>query len=87
MGSKKKDRASVLVDRGVSAIPPPFLKVDSNITWTCMEEKQPRLIHTRGRGFFPPKTPPLPLGCPRAPPSPIKGGPRQPRKEDGSDRR
>ena len=29
-----------------------------------------------GRGFFPPKTPPLPLGCLRTPPFPIKEGPR-----------
>ena len=47
-----------------------------------------------GRGFFPPKTPPLPLGFPRARPFLIKGGPRQPRKggrartwTTGSDRR
>ena len=42
MGSKKKDGASVLVGGGVSPLPPPFLKVDSDSTWTRMEEKKPR---------------------------------------------
>ena len=30
MGSKKKDKVSVLVGGGVSALPSPFLKVDSD---------------------------------------------------------
>ena len=30
-------------------------------------------------------SPSLPLGCPRAPPFPIKGGPRQPREGIGQD--
>ena len=29
---------------GVSALPPPFLKVDSDSTWPGMEEKTPRLL-------------------------------------------
>ena len=59
-----------------------------------MEEKLLRLLHALGEGFLPATTPPLPLGCPWAPPFPIKGGPRQPRKggwariwTTGSDRR
>ena len=77
MGSKKKDKASVLVGGGVSPLTPPFLKVDSDNTWTCMEEKKPRLHHALREGFLPAKNPFAPFGCPRAPPFPIKGGPRQ----------
>ena len=62
MGSKKKDGALVLVDGGVSALPPPFLKVDSDSTWTCMEEKQPRLLHALGEGFLPAKKPSTSVG-------------------------
>ena len=57
MGSKKKERASVLVGGGVSALPPPFLKDDSDSTWTSMEEKLPRLPHTLREGFLPAKNP------------------------------
>ena len=57
MGSKKKDRVLVLVGGGVSALPPPFLKVDSDNTWTCMEEKLPRLLHALREGFLPAKNP------------------------------
>ena len=42
---------------GVSPLPPPFLKVDSDNTWTCMEEKKPRLHHTPKEGFVPAKNP------------------------------
>ena len=92
LGPKKKDGVSVLVGGGVSALRPPFLKVDSDNTWTCMEEKLPRLLHALREGFLLPKNPPLPLGCPRVPPFPIKGGPRQPKKSTrawtiGSDNR
>ena len=64
MGSNKKDGVSVLVDGGVSALPPPFLKVDSDITWTCIEEKQPRLLHALGEGFLPAKNPSTSFGLP-----------------------
>ena len=84
LGLQEEGQASVLVGGGVSALPPPFLKGDSDSTWTHMEEKQPHHLHTLGEGFLPAKNPPLPFGCPRAPPCPIKGGPRQPRK--GMDR-
>ena len=82
MGSKKKDIASVLVGGGVSTLPPPFLKIDSDNTWTRMEEKTPRPYHALREGYLPAKNPSTPFGCPRAPPFPIKGGPRQPRKGD-----
>ena len=82
MGSKKKDGVLVLVGGGVSALPPPFLKGDSDSTCACMEEKLPRLLHALREWFLPAKTPPHPLGCPRVPPFPIKGEPRQPRKGD-----
>ena len=62
LGSKKKDGASVLVGGGVSALPPPFLKVDSDITWTCMEEKLPRLLHVLGEGFLLAKNPSTSFG-------------------------
>ena len=55
MGSKKKD--GVLVGGGVSALPPPFLKVDSDNTWTYMEEKLPRLLFALREGFLPAKKP------------------------------
>ena len=84
LGSKKKDGDLVLVGGVVSALPPPFLMGDSDNTWTCMEEKLPCLPpRARGGVSSLQKNPLLPLGCPRAPPFPIKGGPRQPRKEDG----
>ena len=70
-----KDGALAMVGGGASPLSPPFLKVDSDNTWLHMEEKVPRLLGTPRRAFFPPKTPTFPL-CPRAPPSPIKGGPR-----------
>ena len=57
MGSKKKDIASVLVGGGVNTLPPPFLMVDSDSTWTCMEEKLPRLLHALEEGFLPAKNP------------------------------
>ena len=57
MSSKEKDEVSVLVDGGVSALPLPFLKVDSDSTWTCMEEKLPRLLHALREGFLPAKKP------------------------------
>ena len=55
MGSKKKDVVLVLVGGGVSALPPPFLKDDSNSTWIRMEEKRPRLPHALREGFLPAK--------------------------------
>ena len=64
MGSKKKDGVLVLVGGGVSALPPPFLKVDSDSTWTCMEEKLPRLLHALGEGFLPAKNPSASFGLP-----------------------
>ena len=66
-----------MVGGGVSPLPPPFLKVDSDRTWTRMEEKTPRLHHAPRKGFLPAKNNSAPFGCPRAPPFPIKGGPRQ----------
>ena len=64
LGSKKKDGVSVLVGGGVSALPPPFLKVDSDNTWTCMEEKMPRLLHALREGFLPAKNPSTSFGLP-----------------------
>ena len=64
MGSKKKDEALVFVGGGVSALPPPFLKVDIDSKWTCMEEKQPRLLHALGEGFLPAKKPSASFGLP-----------------------
>ena len=64
MGSKKKDGVLVLVGEGVSALPPPFLKVDSDITWTYMEEKKPRLLHALREGFLPAKNPSASFGLP-----------------------
>ena len=61
---KKKDGASVLVGGGVNALPPPFLKVDSDSTWTYMEEKQPRLLHALVEGFLPAKNPSTSFGLP-----------------------
>ena len=64
LGLQEEGRASVLVGGGVSALPPPFLKVDSDSTWTCMEEKQPRLLHALGEGFLPAKNPSTSFGLP-----------------------
>ena len=66
LGSKKKDMDSVLVGGGVSLLPPPFLKVDSDNTWTRMEEKTPHPLHAPREGFLPAKNPSAPLvalGC------------------------
>ena len=57
LGLQEEGRASVLVGGGVSALPPPFLKGDSDSTWTCMEEKQPHHLHALGEGFLPAKNP------------------------------
>ena len=62
LGLLEEGRALVLVGGGVSALPPPFLKVDSDSTWTCMEEKLPRLLHTLGEGFLPAKNPSASFG-------------------------
>ena len=64
MGSKKKDIASVLVGGGVSQLPPHFLKVDSDNTWTSMEEKKPRLLHALREGFLHAKNPFASFGLP-----------------------
>ena len=64
MGSKNKDGVFVLVGGGVSALPPPFLKVDSDNTWTSMEEKLPRLLHALWEGFLPTKNPFASFGLP-----------------------
>ena len=57
LGLQEEGRASVLVGGGVSALPPPFVKGDSDNTWTCMEEKLPRLLHVLGEGFLLAKNP------------------------------
>ena len=58
-------------------------KDDSDSTWARLEENQPRRLLARREGFLPAKNlSPSFSGCPRAPPWPIKGGPRQPRKGD-----
>ena len=41
-----------------------FRKDDSDSTWTCMEGKQPRLLHALGKGFFPAKNPSTSFGLP-----------------------
>ena len=64
MGSKKKDEVLVLVSGGVSALPPSFLKVDSDNTWTCTEEKLPRLLHALREGFLPANNPSTSFGFP-----------------------
>ena len=59
-------------------------KDDSDNTWARLEENQPRHLLARREGFLPAKNPSTSFsGCPRAPPWSIKGGPWQPRKEDG----
>ena len=67
LGLQEEERASVLVGGGVSALPPLFLKSDSDSTWTRMEEKQPRRFHVLGEGFLPAKNPStsfwVALGC------------------------
>ena len=81
LGLQEEGWVSVLVGGGVSALPPPFQKGDSDSTWTRLEEKQPRRLLALREGFLPSKNPSASFsGCPRAPPWPIKGGPRQPRK-------
>ena len=50
-----------------------------------MEENQPRRLLALRERFLPAKNPSTSfLGCPRAPPWPIKGDPKQPRKKDES---
>ena len=80
LGLQEEGRGLGLGRWGVSAH---YLHLSKRLIATALGHAWRRSCHvsfTRsGRGFFPPKTPPLPLGCPRAPPSPIKVGPRRPR--------
>ena len=61
MGFKKKDGATFVVGVGVSPLPPPFLKVDSDITWPRLEKKTPRLLDAPRERFLPAKNPSAPL--------------------------
>ena len=62
LGLQEEGRASVLVGGGVSALPPPF---SQRMIATAHGRAWRRISHvtsSRGeRGFFPPKTPPLPF--------------------------
>ena len=85
LGLQEEGRSSVLVGGGVSALPPPFQKGDSDSTWTRMEKKQPRRLLALREGFLPAKNPSTSFsGCPRAPPWPIKGGQNNQGREIGS---